>query len=169
MINNFTPRIQQVLAVARKEAGRLAHNYVGTEHLLLGMILLGEGVAVTVLKKRGLDLPAIGRDVEGLVGRAEAKRVKNPPYTPRVKRVLALAGRQAKALGHSYVGTEHLLLGLLQEGGGVAAKALKKHEVDFDQTRDAIIQELGQEGIASTSASGASSKRGCLFWWGWWK
>jgi ATP-dependent Clp protease ATP-binding subunit ClpC len=167
MINNFTPRIQQVLAVARKEAVRLKHNYVGTEHLLLGLILLGEGVAVTVLKKRGLDLPAIGREVEKWVGHGpEARKVTNPRYTPRVKKVLALAGRQAKALGHSYVGTEHLLLGLLQEGKGVAALVLKKHEVDFDRTRDEIIKELGQEGIPSSSAS---SKRGCLFSWCWWK
>src|SRR6478752_8900489 len=97
-MNNFTPRAQQVLALARKEADRFHHNYVGTEHLLLGLIKLGQGVAVTVLQKMGLDLETVRMEVEKRVGSPpETKMIGNIPYTPRVKKVLALAAREAKA------------------------------------------------------------------------
>ena len=142
-MNNFTPRAQQVLALARKEADRFNHNYVGTEHLLLGLIKLGQGVAVNVLQKVGLDLETVRMEVEKQVGSGpETKMVGNIPYTPRVKKVLALAGKEAKALNHSYVGTEHILLGLLREGEGVAARVLKSLEVDINRTRDEIQKEL---------------------------
>ena len=131
MMNNFTPRAQQVLALASKEAERFNHNYVGTEHLLLGLIKLGEGVAVNVLQKMGLDLEIVRKEVEKHVGpRPDTKMIGNIPYTPRVKKVLALAGKEAQALHHSYVGTEHILLGLLREGDGIAARVLKSLEVD---------------------------------------
>ncbi len=143
MMNNFTPRAQQVLALARKEADRFNHNYVGTEHLLLGLIKLGQGVAVNVLQKMGLDLETVRMEVEKQVGSGpETKMVGNIPYTPRVKKVLALAGKEAKALQHSYVGTEHILLGLLREGEGVAARVLKSLEVDIERTRNEILKEL---------------------------
>jgi ATP-dependent Clp protease ATP-binding subunit ClpC len=143
MMNNFTPRAQQVLALARKEADRFNHNYVGTEHLLLGLIKLGQGVAVNVLQKMGLDLETVRMEVEKHVGsHPETKMVGNIPYTPRVKKVLALAGKEAKALNHSYVGTEHILLGLLREGEGVAARVLKSLEVDIERTRNEILKEL---------------------------
>src|SRR4051794_13104870 len=143
MMNNFTPRAQQVLALARKEADRFNHNYVGTEHLLLGLIKLGQGVAVNVLQKMGLDLETVRMEVEKQVGSGpETKMVGNIPYTPRVKKVLALAGKEAKALNHSYVGTEHILLGLLREGEGVAARVLKSLEVDIERTRNEILKEL---------------------------
>ena len=143
MMNNFTPRAQQVLALARKEADRFNHNYVGTEHLLLGLIKLGQGVAVNVLQKMGLDLDTVRMEVEKHVGsHPETKMVGNIPYTPRVKKVLALAGKEAKALNHSYVGTEHILLGLLREGEGVAARVLKSLEVDIERTRNEILKEL---------------------------
>jgi ATP-dependent Clp protease ATP-binding subunit ClpC len=142
-MNNFTPRAQQVLALARKEADRFNHNYVGTEHLLLGLIKLGQGVAVNVLQKMGLDLETVRMEVEKHVGsHPETKMVGNIPYTPRVKKVLALAGKEAKALNHSYVGTEHILLGLLREGEGVAARVLKSLEVDIERTRNEILKEL---------------------------
>src|SRR6058998_778997 len=142
-MNNFTPRAQQVLALARKEADRFNHNYVGTEHLLLGLIKLGQGVAVNVLQKMGLDLETVRMEVEKQVGSGpETKMVGNVPYTPRVKKVLALAGKEAKALNHSYVGTEHILLGLLREGEGVAARVLKSLEVDIERTRNEILKEL---------------------------
>jgi ATP-dependent Clp protease ATP-binding subunit ClpC len=142
-MNNFTPRAQQVLALARKEADRFNHNYVGTEHLLLGLIKLGQGVAVNVLQKMGLDLETVRMEVEKQVGSGpETKMVGNIPYTPRVKKVLALAGKEAKALQHSYVGTEHVLLGLLREGEGVAARVLKSLEVDIERTRNEILKEL---------------------------
>src|SRR6059036_3864851 len=142
-MNNFTPRAQQVLALARKEADRFNHNYVGTEHLLLGLIKLGQGVAVNVLQKMGLDLETVRMEVEKQVGSGpETKMVGNIPYTPRVKKVLALAGKEAKALNHSYVGTEHILLGLLREGEGVAARVLKSLELDIERTRNEILKEL---------------------------
>jgi ATP-dependent Clp protease ATP-binding subunit ClpC len=143
MMNNFTPRAQQVLALARKEADRFNHNYVGTEHLLLGLIKLGQGVAVNVLQKMGLDLETVRHEVEKHVGAGpENKMTGNIPYTPRVKKVLALAGKEAKALQHSYVGTEHILLGLLREGEGVASQVLKNLEVDLDRTRNEVLKEL---------------------------
>jgi len=142
-MNNFTPRAQQVLALARKEADRFNHNYVGTEHLLLGLIKLGQGVAVNVLQKMNLDLETVRLEVEKQVGNGpETKMVGNIPYTPRVKKVLALAGKEAKALNHSYVGTEHILLGLLREGDGVAARVLKNLDVDIERTRNEILREL---------------------------
>src|ERR1700726_1107458 len=143
VMNNFTPRAQQVLALASKEAGRFNHNCVGTEHLLLGLIKLGEGVAVNVLQKMGLDLEIVRKEVEKHVGpRPETKMIGNIPYTPRVKKVLALAGKEAQALHHSYVGTEHLLLGLLREGEGVAAQVLKSLEVDPARTRNEVLKAL---------------------------
>ena len=143
MMNNFTPRAQQVLALARKEADRFNHNYVGTEHLLLGLIKLGQGVAVNVLQKMGLDLETVRMEVEKQVGSGpETQMVGNIPYTPRVKKVLALAGKEAKSLNHSYVGTEHILLGLLREGEGVAARVLKNLEIDIERARNEILKEL---------------------------
>ncbi len=142
-MNNFTPRAQQVLALARKEADRFNHNFVGTEHLLLGLIKLGQGVAVNVLQKLGLDLETVRMEVEKQVGTGpDQKMIGNIPYTPRVKKVLALAAKEAKALNHTYVGTEHILLGLLREGDGVAARVLKNLDVDIEQTRQEILKEL---------------------------
>ena len=142
-MNNFTPRAQQVLQLAKKEAERFHHNYVGTEHILLGLIKLGQGVAVSVLQKMNLDLETVRTAVEKEVGIGqETKEQQNIPFTPRVKKVLALAGKEAKALSHSYVGTEHILLGLLREGEGVAARVLKSLEVDIERTRNEILKEL---------------------------
>jgi ATP-dependent Clp protease ATP-binding subunit ClpC len=168
-MNNFTPRAQQVLALARKEADRFNHNYVGTEHLLLGLIKLGQGVAVNVLQKLGLDLETVRIEVEKQVGSGpDTKMSGNIPYTPRVKKVLALAGKEAKALNHSYVGTEHILLGLLREGDGVAARVLKTLEVDIERTRNEVLKELDpnfasgeQEGEESeSSSSGGNPQEG---------
>jgi ATP-dependent Clp protease ATP-binding subunit ClpC len=165
-MNNFTPRAQQVLALARKEADRFHHNYVGTEHLLLGLINLGQGVAVNVLQKMGLDLQTVRAAVEKQVGMGpESKPSGNIPYTPRVKKVLALAGKEAKALNHSYVGTEHVLLGLLREGEGVAARVLKLLEVDIERCRNEILSELDPnfsgdpEEAAAGPGAGASEEK----------
>jgi ATP-dependent Clp protease ATP-binding subunit ClpC len=142
-MDNFTPRAQQVLALARKEAERFNHNYVGTEHLLLGLIKLGQGVAVNVLQRMGLDLESVRMEVEKHVGsHPETNMIGNIPYTPRVKKVLALAGKEAQALHNTYVGTEHLLLGLLREGEGIAARVLQSLEVDPARTRNEILKEL---------------------------
>src|SRR5450432_1301587 len=157
IMNNFTPRAQQVLALARKEADRFNHNYVGTEHLLLGLIKLRQGVAVNVLQKLGLDLETVRIEVEKQVGSGpDTKMSGNIPYTPRVKKVLALAGKEAKALNHSYVGTEHILLGLLREGDGVAARVLKTLEVDIERTRNEVLKELDPN-FASGEAEGEES------------
>ncbi|GDY19005.1 ATP-dependent Clp protease ATP-binding protein [Verrucomicrobiota bacterium] len=142
-MSNFTPRAQQVLALARKEADRFNHNFVGTEHLLLGLIKLGQGVAVNVLQRLGMDLDTVRLEVEKQVGTGpDQKQVGNIPYTPRVKKVLNLAAKEAKALNHTYVGTEHILLGLLREGEGVAARVLKNLDVDIEQARQEILKEL---------------------------
>jgi ATP-dependent Clp protease ATP-binding subunit ClpC len=164
---NFTPRAQQVLALARKEADRFNHSYIGTEHLLLGLIKLGQGVAVNVLQKMGLDLDTVRLEVEKQTGSGPDTKIGgNIPYTPRVKKVLALAGKEAKALHHSYVGTEHLLLGLLREGDGVAAHVLKSLDIDLVRARNEVLKELdpnftpaeGEEGgLDSEERSGEAS------------
>src|SRR5256884_3899422 len=152
-MNNFTPRAQQVLALARKEADRFNHNFVGTEHLLLGLIKLGQGVAVNVLQKLGLDLETVRMEVEKQVGTGpDQKMIGNIPYKPRGEKVLALASKEAKALNHTYVGTEHILLGLLREGDGVAARVLKNLDVDIEQTRQEILKELDPNFQASEDA-----------------
>src|SRR3981189_772316 len=163
-MNNFTPRAQQVLALARKEADRFNHNFVGTEHLLLGLIKLGQGVAVNVLQKLGLDLETVRMEVEKQVGTGpDQKMIGNIPYTPRVKKVLALAAKEAKNLNHTYVGTEHILLGLLREGDGVAARVLKNLDIDIEQTRQEILKELDPNFAAqeeqAPSEGGAAPER----------
>jgi ATP-dependent Clp protease ATP-binding subunit ClpC len=167
--NNFTPRAQQVLALARKEAERFHHNYLGTEHLLLGLIRLGQGVAVSVIQKMGLDLDKVRAEVEKQtpVGTDAPAQGNGIPYTPRVKKVLALAGREAKQLNHSYIGTEHLLLGLLREDEGVAARVLKSLDVDIERVRQEILKELdpqfggagsGESGEEQTASAGAPQR-----------
>lgn len=142
-MHNFTPRAQQVLALARKEAASFNHNYVGTEHLLLGLIKLGQGVAVNVLQRMGLDLDTVRKAVEQQVGSGiETQMSVNIPFTPRVKKVLALSSKEARALNHSYIGTEHILLGLLREGEGVAARVLKALDIDIARCRNEILSEL---------------------------
>ncbi|MCB1070243.1 MAG: ATP-dependent Clp protease ATP-binding subunit, partial [Kiritimatiellae bacterium] len=142
-MNNFTPRAQQVLQLARKEADKFNHSYVGTEHLLLGIIALGQGVAVNVLQRMSVNLESVHMEVEKAVGVGpETKQVGNLPFTPRVKKVLALAGSEARSLNHAYVGTEHILLGLLREGEGVAARVLRNLNVDLEKTRIEIMKEL---------------------------
>jgi ATP-dependent Clp protease ATP-binding subunit ClpC len=140
---NFTPRAQQALAFARKEAHGFNHNFVATEHLLLGLIRLGQGVAVIVLQRLGVELETVRSEIEKQVGIGlDQKLIGEIPYTPRVKKVLALAAKEAKALNHKYVGTEHLLLGLLREGDGVAARVLASLKVDVETTRREILKEL---------------------------
>jgi ATP-dependent Clp protease ATP-binding subunit ClpC len=158
-MSNFTPRAQQVLALARKEADRFNHNILGTEHLLLGLIKLGQGVAVNVLQSMGIDLDTVRIAVEKEVGTGpDQKMIGNIPYSPRVKKVLALASKEAKMLNHTYVGTEHILLGLLREGDGVAAKVLRNLDVDIEEARQRTLKELdpnftGEESSIPTEAS----------------
>jgi hypothetical protein len=162
--NDFTPRAQQVLALARKEADRLNHNFLGTLHLLLGIITLGQGKAVNVLKKMGLDLEIVRQEVEKRVGTGpDQKMVGSIPYSPRVKKVIALAQKEAKQLNHARVGTEHLLLGLLQEGDGVAVKVLASFGVELEKTRNAILRDAKPnhtpEAARSQTASGTGEPK----------
>lgn len=143
-MNNFTPRAQQVLHLSRKEAQRFHHAYIGTEHLLLGLIKLGQGVAVAVLNRLGVDIENARAEIEKEVGNGGSSQPvpENIPYTPRVRKVLALANREAQTLNHAFVGTEHLLLGLLREGDGVAAHVLKRLNVDVQAARQAVMAEI---------------------------
>jgi len=142
-MDNFTPRAQQVLQLARKEADNFNHGYVGTEHILLGLIALGHGVAVEALQSLGIDINSVRIEVEKAVGTGpETKTVGNVPFTPRAKKVLALAASEARALGHGYVGTEHILLGLLREGEGIAARVLENLDVDLEDARYMIMKIL---------------------------
>ena len=137
-MNNFTPRAQQVLQLARKEADRFNHPYVGTEHLLLGLIALGQGVAVNVLQQMGVDLEtraAGGGEGRGRRARRPRRSGNVPVHAARRRRCWPLAGSEAQALNHAYVGTEHILLGLLREGEGVAAQVLRNLNVDLETTR----------------------------------
>lgn len=140
---NFTPRAQQVLVLAQHEADQLNHNFVGTEHLLLGLMGLGQGVAVNVLQKLGVKPDELRSEIIRNVGVGPGEKlIGRPLLTPRVKRVLALADKERKALRHTYLGTEHLLLGLIREGDGVAARVLTQLKIDLVQVRQEILKEL---------------------------
>jgi ATP-dependent Clp protease ATP-binding subunit ClpC len=141
--SNFTPRALQVCALARKEANRFNQKVIGTEHLLLGLLKLGQGVAVNVLEKIGVDLEAVRLAVEKEAALlSKEKEAGNVPYTLAVKEVLNSAKREARALNHTYVGTEHILLGLLREGNNAGVIVLKKLGVKVDQVRQDILKEL---------------------------
>ena len=160
-MNNFTPRAQEVLKLSRKEADRFNHGYIGTEHLLLGLIALGEGVAVNILRQAGLDLETVRMEVEKAVGvGSDMKTVGNVPYTPRVKKVIALAGTEARAMNVDYIGTEHLLLGLLREGEGMAARVLGNLNVNADQIREAILKEMNPNYEPGAEPSGPTPAPG---------
>ncbi len=140
---NYTPRAQQVVQLARNEADRFNHPYIGTEHLLLGLIALGQGVAVTVLQRMNISLDVLRLEVEKAVGQGPATKTQGPvPFTPRAKKVLQLAAAEARALSHTYIGTEHILLGLLREGEGVSAQVLRNLNVDVETARTEVLKEL---------------------------
>jgi len=148
-VTNFTPRAQMMLALARKEADRFHMNYVGSEHLLLGGIRLGQGTAVSALTRLGVSLDAARAEVEKLVPmRPEHVMPGNIPYTPRVRKVLFLAAKEARALKHSRVGTGHILLGLLIEGDGIAARVLKDLGVDSEKARKEIARQIGPGSVS---------------------
>ncbi len=154
-MNNFTPRAQQVMGLAKREARRFGHNYVGTEHLLLGLIKLGQGVAVSALQAMGLDLETVRYEVEKHSGpSSDTQQEGDPPLTPRVKRVLALAAKEARALNYNYIGTEHILLGLLREGDGVAARILKNLHIDADAVRAEVMKALDPNYLPGETAKG---------------
>ena len=161
---NFTERVRKVLAMAREEAARLHHEYVGTEHILLGLIREGEGVAAAVLQNLNVDLDEIQQKIEEMVKKGKAAQATGPdlPYTSRAKKVLELAMGEARELNHSYVGTEHLLLGLLREEKGIAAQVLADAGVNLDTARAETLRLLGTEmpqggGSSATGQAGGSA------------
>src|SRR5258707_8120657 len=158
MHDKFTERVRKVIYVAREEAARLQHDYIGTEHLLLGVIREGEGIAATVLNNLGLDLDRIRQEVENMVSASGGTMtIGEIPFTPRAKRVLELAVEEARSLGPACVGTEHLLLGLIREGEGVAAKVLLELGVDRKRVREETLKLLG--GTPSATPSGEREER----------
>ncbi len=161
MFEQFTPRARQVVILARKEADRFNHDYIGTEHLLLGLVKLGEGVAMEVLREMGVDFETLRIEVERAVGSGpETKVVGEVPLTAKARKVIELSVAEAKSLQHSYIGTEHLLLGLLQEGDGVAARVLRNLGVDLQKTRERILHKLKMEYGPKPTAKSAEKKAG---------
>jgi len=150
----FTERAQRALIYAQEEARNLGHNYVGTEHLLLGLLKEGEGAAAQVLKGLGIDINKVRDQVESLVGKGNYNFTEGFGYTPRTKRVMELSFYEARNLGHNYVGTEHLLLSLIREGEGVASRILKDFGIDLQNARDQIIKMLKEEGVDAHQPAG---------------
>ena len=142
MFERFTDRARRVVVLAQQEARRLDHNYIGTEHILLGLIHEGEGVAAKALDSLGISLDAVRQQVEEIIGRGQQAPSGHIPFTPRAKKVLELSLRESLQLGHDYIGTEHILLGLVREGGGVAAQILVKLGADLNRVRQQVIQLL---------------------------
>jgi ATP-dependent Clp protease ATP-binding subunit ClpC len=143
MFERFTDRARLVVVLAQEEARELGHDYIGTEHLLLGLIRDGEGVAAQALDALGIRLDAARREIREIVGQGEKSTLPSHiPFTPRAKKVLELSLREALQLGHNYIGTEHILLGLIREGDGVAVQVLVKLGADLNRVRQEVIQIL---------------------------
>jgi hypothetical protein len=142
MFERFTERARRVVVLAQEEARRLDHNWIGTEHILLGLIREGEGVAAKTLESLDISLDAVRQKVEEIIGRGQQPPSGHIPFTPRTKKVLELALRESQQLGHNYIGTEHILLGLIREGDGVAAQVLVTLGADLNRVRQQAIQLL---------------------------
>jgi ATP-dependent Clp protease ATP-binding subunit ClpA len=147
VFERFSDRARRVVVFAQEEARLLGHNYIGTEHLLLGLVHDDEGVACQALESLGISLSAIRAQVEEIIGQGQAAPTGHMPFTPRAKKVLELSLREALQLGHNYIGTEHILLGLIREGQGVGAQVLQKLGADLERVRRTVTQRLqGYEG-----------------------
>ena len=146
MFERFTDRARRVVVLAQEEARMLNHAHIGTEHLLLGLAHEGQGVAARALEALGISLEAVRREVEEVIGRGERPPSGHIPFTPRAKKVLELSLRESNQLGHEYIGTEHILLGLLREGEGVAAQVLVKMGTDLNRVRHQVIELLHGHG-----------------------
>jgi ATP-dependent Clp protease ATP-binding subunit ClpC len=162
LFERFTDRARRVLVLAQEEARLLNHNFIGTEHILLGLIHEGEGVAAKALESLGISLEAVREKVEETIGPAGSSTTGSPPFTPRAKKVLELSLREALQLGHNYIGTEHMLLGLVREGEGVAAQVLVSLGADLSRVRQQVIQLLSgysaKEGASPGGSGGSSSQ-----------
>src|SRR5499433_2006694 len=161
MFERFTDRARRVVVLAQEEARMLNHNYIGTEHILLGLIHEGEGVAAKALESLGISLEAVRQQVEEIIGQGQQAPSGHIPFTPRAKKVLELSLREALQLGHNYIGTEHILLGLIREGEGVAAQVLVKLGADLSRVRQQVIQLLsGYAGTKESAGAGAGASTG---------
>ncbi len=158
MFERFTDRARRVVVLAQEEARMLNHNYIGTEHILLGLIHEGEGVAAKALESLGISLEGVREQVEEIIGQGQTAPAGHIPFTPRAKKVLELSLREALQLGHNYIGTEHILLGLIREGEGVAAQVLQKLGADLNRVRQQVIQLLS--GYAGGEGQGSGAKTG---------
>ena len=152
MFERFTDRARRAVVLAQQEARRLDHNYIGTEHLLLGLVREGHGVAAMALEALGVSLDGVRAQVEEVIGRGPQPPGGHIPFTPRAKKVLELSLREAKGLGHDYIGTEHILLGLIREGEGVAAQVLVRLGADLPRVRQQVValltdQPVGEAGV----------------------
>jgi ATP-dependent Clp protease ATP-binding subunit ClpA len=158
MFERFTDRARRVVALAQEEAKRLDHSYLGTEHILLGLLREGDGVAAKALESLGISLDVVRQQVEEIIGRGQQAPSGHIPFTPRAKKVMELSLRESLQLGHNYIGTEHILLGLLREGDGVAAQVLVKLGADLNRVRQQVIILLhghrGKEPSPSGTATG---------------
>jgi ATP-dependent Clp protease ATP-binding subunit ClpC len=151
MFERFTDRARRVVVLAQEEARMLNHNYIGTEHILLGLIHEGEGVAAKALESLGISLDGVRTQVTEIIGEGQQAPSGHIPFTPRAKKVLELSLREALQLGHNYIGTEHILLGLIREGEGVGAQVLQKLGADLNRVQQQVIQILsGYEGPVET-------------------
>ena len=159
MFERFTEKAIKVIMLAQEEARRLGHNFVGTEQILLGLIGEGTGIAAKTLKSMGVNLKDARIEVEKIIGRGSGFVAVEIPFTPRAKRVLELSWEEARQLGHNYIGTEHLLLGLIREGEGVAARVLENLGVDLSKVRQHIIRLLGETGAAGVQTGGTGTGR----------
>merc|ERR1712151_1141404 len=157
-----TEKAIKVVMLAQEEARRLGHNFVGTEQILLGLIGESTGIAAKVLKSIGATLKEARIEVEKIIGRGSGFVAVEIPFTPRAKRVLEMSLEEARQLGHNYIGTEHLLLGLIREGEGVAARVLENLGVDLAKVRTQVIRMLGETAEVSAGGGGGGGK-------GWWK
>ena len=156
MFERFTDRARRVVVLAQDEARRLDHNYIGTEHLLLGLIREGEGVAAKALEALGISLDTVRQQVEQIIGQGQQAPSGHIPFTPRAKKVLELSLRESQQMGHNYIGTEHILLGLIHPGDGVARQVLVKLGADPNRVRQQVIRLL-QEHSAEESVSARSA------------
>ena len=161
MFERFTDRARRVIVLAQEEARALQHNYIGTEHLLLGLIREGEGVAAKALASKGVELDATRKQVEEMIGKGNAAPNGHIPFTPHAKQVLEFSLREALQLGHSYIGTEHILLGLIREGEGVGTQVLIKMDVDLGELRSATIDMIrGNSGTGTGDGKGDLANAG---------
>ena len=146
MFERFTDRARRVVVLAQEEARLLNHNYIGTEHILLGLLNEGEGIAAQALESLDIDLASVREEVVKIIGQGQQSPSGHIPFTPRAKKVLELSLREALQLGHNYIGTEHILLGLIREGEGVAAQVLQQLGAELQKVRQTVIQLLSGPG-----------------------